>query len=126
MDELMSEPGANRSMMEATSEKSEMLSCLSEEPMATEEEIQAGAPISPVRPSLPLAMTVAMPSERRVSVARWSSPADGSQYALAAPPARRMLTDARLWLWRRNPLTQSRAASWSSVKGMQQDARPLQ
>ena len=69
MDEVMLEPGANRSIMEATSEKFETASDFVVDDTATEVEIQAGDPIRLVRPPLPVAMTVAMALLRRLSIA---------------------------------------------------------
>ncbi len=65
----MLEPGANRSMIEATSEKLDTASVLVVEDTATEVEMQAGEPIVFLLLPLPVAMTVAMPLLRRLSIA---------------------------------------------------------
>src|SRR6267142_2069406 len=91
-DEMISSPGANSDRKGATFEKSATWSSLVVAPTLTAVETHAGALISLVDPSLPDATTVAMPTERRLSMKglySWSS-----QVALNDPPPRLMLTAA--------------------------------
>ena len=96
--ELMLEPGASRSRICALLEKLDTVSDLVVEPTLIAVEMQAGAPMAEVRLSLPDAITVAIPAERRRSIAAfagWSSQADAYW-----PPPRLMLTAAMLKLLR--------------------------
>ena len=73
------EPGAKRSMIVATLEKPETMSTLLVEETAIAVEMQAGELIVLLEPSLPVAMMVAMPLERRLSIAVLVAPAVASQ-----------------------------------------------
>jgi hypothetical protein len=68
-EELMEEPGARRERKVAEFEKIETPSDLVVDPTLTAEEIQAGALRASLNPSLPAAATVAIPTERRLSIA---------------------------------------------------------
>ena len=89
---MISSPGANSDRKGATFEKSATWSSLVVAPTLTAVETHAGALSSLVEPSLPDATTVAMPTERRLSMNGLYSSA--SQVELNDPPPRLMLTAA--------------------------------
>ena len=112
-DDVILLPGASRSRMPAWLEKPEIRSSLVELPTAIAEEMQPGAPMKPSKPSLPLAITVAMPAARRLSIT--SLRRSLSQWPLNAPPPRLMLTAAMSKL-RLSSSTRSRPRIWSELK----------
>ena len=66
--------------LETVSAVPELPSCV--EPTLIAVEIQAGAPIEPVKPSLPEAMIVAMFAERKLSIAAFRADCAASQFAV--------------------------------------------
>ena len=68
-EELMERPGAIRDKNEARFEKLEIVSDLSVEPTLTAVEIQPGELITVPSPLLPAAMTVAIPTALKLSIA---------------------------------------------------------
>ena len=89
----MADPGAKRStMLGLLLENEETPSVLVDEPTVTAEEMQAGEPTEFSKPSLPLAITVAMPAARRRSMIGLVGSV--SQKVLYWPPPRLMFTAA--------------------------------
>jgi hypothetical protein len=68
-EEVMEDPGASRSKKSATLEKLETVSPSVVEPTLTADEMQAGVEMVSLLPEFPLATTVAIPTERKVSIA---------------------------------------------------------
>jgi hypothetical protein len=103
-EELIHRPGASRFKKEALLEKPDTTSTVvprlpsSVEPTLIALEIQAGYEIPFVLPSFPDAITVAMPSERRLSMAAFIAGFVLSQFVVRGPPPRLILTAATLKL----------------------------
>jgi hypothetical protein len=66
---LMSEPGASRSIGTPLFENDDTLSVFVVEPTVTADEIHAGEPTPVVNDELPDAMTVAIPTDSKLSMA---------------------------------------------------------
>src|SRR4029079_3379583 len=92
IDELMSDPGAKKSVIAALFENSDTRSVLVVELTVTAVEMQPGKVTASVRPSLPAAMTVATPRLRKASTDCFKSTL--SQAVIKLPPPRLMFTDA--------------------------------
>src|ERR1043166_1692714 len=92
----MSSPGANSDMKGAALVKMGSISGenFHVDPTLMAEEMRAGRAMASVRPSLPLAITVAMPTERRLSIAGFRTSV--SQLLVKRPLPRLMLTAAKL------------------------------
>src|SRR5439155_25476635 len=83
-DDWIELPGANSDMNGATLENDEIASDFVVDPTLIADEMQPGASSVVDDPSLPAAMTVAMPTERRLSMLGFSGSL--SQGALDRPP----------------------------------------
>lgn len=95
-------------------ENEETTSDLLVEPTLIAVEMQAGAPIPLLLPSFPDAITVAIPTERRLSIAALRAGSLASQGEEEAAPPRLRLTEAiGKLVWRES--TCSSAATWSEV-----------
>src|SRR5687767_2556399 len=95
-------------------------------PTVMADEMQLGALTAVAEPSLPDEMTVAMPDERRLSIAALRESV--SQLAVNRPPPRLMFTDEMRRL-DRSVMTRSRPLIWSLVKlrahGVGRSPQPL-
>src|SRR5262249_56462370 len=93
-EERIDSPGANSDMNGVTFENEHTTSAFVVEPTLTAEEIHAGDESAVGEPSLPDATTVAIPTERSVSMIAFSgSPSHG---AVNEPPPRLMVTHSIL------------------------------
>jgi hypothetical protein len=108
-DELMEEPGARSERKDAEFEKIEMPSDLVVDPTLMAVEIQAGAFRASLNPSLPAAATVAIPTERKLSIAAFLDVCWLSQGEVNSPPPRLMFTAAKVY-WFLRAKTRSKAA----------------
>ena len=92
-DEVIDSPGARSERNDAEFEKDETTSDLVVEPTLTAVEIQAGKLRPSMNPSFPEAMTVTMPTERRLSIitfpADWTAPVSHGEVNLPVPPGSR-------------------------------------
>jgi hypothetical protein len=111
-EELMKDPGASRERKEAEFEekiefeRDETTSDLVVEPTLTAEEIQAGATRALVNPSFPAAATVAIPTERRLSIIAFPAACVLSHGEVNSPPPKLTLTAAIVcWLLRASTLS---------------------
>src|SRR5713226_7803617 len=95
----MTPPGAKSERKDAVFENDDTVSVFSVEPTLTAEEIHAGELSFEVEPSLPAAMTVAIPTERRLSTTGLRG--SESQLVLERAPPRLRLTDANVYWLRR-------------------------
>ena len=94
-DVRMLTPGAKNVMKGAASVQNvSMVPLLNVDPTLMVDEIQAGYAMASRRESLPVATTVAMPNERRLSMTGLSGLS--SQFEVYWPPPRLMLTAAKL------------------------------
>ena len=118
-EERMLLPGASRVRKVALLEKDDTVSCFVVDPTLTAEEMQAGADMAFVWPSLPEATTVVMPAARKASIATLVG--SESQNVVNDPPPRLMFTAAMLnvFAWDR---TNSRPAIMSEVNALMQGA----
>src|SRR5262245_35064994 len=119
----MLEPGASSDMNVAMSVKYETTSALSVDPTLTAVEIQPGLVSDVVDDELPAATTVAMPIDRKLSIAGlygWLS-----QGAAYKPPPRLMFTDAMLYCGA-TVYTRSSPATMSEVYAPRHGAMPPQ
>ena len=91
-EELMDDPGARSEMKEAMFEKLETASAFVVDPTLMAVEMHAGAAIASRYPEFAEAMTVAIPTERRLSMA--SLRRSVSQLLVFCPPPKLMLTEA--------------------------------
>jgi hypothetical protein len=99
IEELIGWPGASSERKDALLEKLEMASvvvpkepsCV--EPTLTAVEIHPGALMESVKPSLPEEMTVAIPTDLRLSIATFRG--SESQFEKKRPPPMLMLTEAQ-------------------------------
>src|SRR5215471_18494133 len=98
-EERMSSPGASRDRKEAAFENQESSSALSVEPTLTADEMQPGDDSALVRPLLPAATIVAIPTERRLSMIGFSG--SSSQVDENCPPPRLRFTEAKLYVLRK-------------------------
>ena len=89
---MIDDPGAKRDRIGATFEKLETWLLSVVEPTLTAEEMQEGLPIWLTLPSFPDAITVAIPTDRRLSMIGLSG--SSSQYVELRPPPRLMFTEA--------------------------------
>src|SRR6185503_17574487 len=121
--EMISSPGANSDRKGATFEKSATRSSFVVAPTLTALDTHAGALSWLVDPSLPDAMTVAMPAARRLSMNGLYG--SSSQAALNSPPPRLMLTEAKSCVVR-SSYTRSRAARMSDVNAPRHGGAPPQ
>ena len=97
IDEVIAEPGANRSIHGAMFEKLDTPSVFVVEPTVTAVEMQPGVPVAFWYPLLPDEITVETPTDRRLSmiVLRESE----SHVATFCPPPRLMLAETMLRPW---------------------------
>ena len=93
-DDRIASPGAKSDMNGVTFENDETASVFVVDPTLTADEMQAGDASAVGEPSLPAATTVAIPTERSMSMIGFSG--SPSQAALNEPPPRLKLTDAML------------------------------
>ena len=102
IDDVIHLPGAIRFRNEALLLKADTAFAVVEklpsstEPTLTADDMQPGAPIEPVNPSFPEAITVAMPIDRRLSIAVFTGAFTVSQvdWRKYRPPPRLMFTEA--------------------------------
>src|SRR5262245_62054158 len=85
-------PGASKDRKEATFENDDTASVFVVEPTLTAVETQPGELMAFVKPPFPAATTVAMRTERRLSMMAFVG--SWSQFAVYFPPPRLMFTDA--------------------------------
>jgi hypothetical protein len=99
IEELIHRPGASRERKGALFEKGEIASAVvpnepsSVEPTLTAVEMHAGKLSAEEKPSFPEAITVAIPTERRLSMATLRGSV--SQFEEDRPPPMLMLTEAK-------------------------------
>jgi hypothetical protein len=93
-EELMLSPGASSERNEAELENDETVSDFVVEPTLTALDIQAGAPMELVKPSLPEEITVAIPADLRLSMTALRGSV--SQLLVKEPPPRLMFTEEKL------------------------------
>jgi hypothetical protein len=109
-DEVIDCPGARSERNDAEFEKDETISAFVVDPTLTAVEIQAGALMPSVNPSFPEAAIVAMPIERRLSIAAFlaASCSSHGEVNFAAPTLR--LTAANVY-WFLKAKTHSKPAT---------------
>src|SRR4051794_20164731 len=121
-DELIEDPGAHRSSSVPEFENEDTVSVFVVEPTVIAVEMQPGVETPVEAPSLPAAIAVAMPADRRLSIAAFRLSASQAVF-VGVPPPRLMFTEAIESVVRRSK-TRFRPASWSEVKDSAQGSSP--